>query len=134
MAISADISLWVLLRHLRQWLTNLRRAGQARKQESIKALRGVILASRRTTAYLRKLKKTESPDHAQEAGLAEVWTSLGFDLKDLGLSELAKRCDVSGRYWADPDQFEDDFIERADIGLERMERLARQLVAEIEED
>ena len=133
MAITADIGLWALLRHLRQWLTNLRRASQARKQESIRALRGVILASRRTAAYLRMLKKTETPDHAQEANLAEVWTRLGFDLKDLGLSELAKRCDVSGRYWADPEQFDNDFIDRADIGLKRMEQLARQLVAEIED-
>ena len=132
MAISTDLSLWLLLRHLKQWLTNLRRAGKARKHESIRALRGVILAARRTTAYLRKLDKTATPDHAQEAGLAEAWTRLGFELKDLGLGDLAKRCDVSGRYWADPEQFDDDFIERADIGLKRMEQLARQLVAEIE--
>ncbi len=133
MTISTDISLWMLLRHLKQWLTNLSRAGGARKSESIKALRGVILASRLTTAYLRKLKKTATPDHAQESRLAEVWTGLAFDLKDLGLNELAKRCDVSGRYWADPEQFDKDFIERADIGLKRMEQLARQLVAEIED-
>lgn len=132
MAVTTDISLWLLLRHLKQWLTNLRRAGRERKRESIKALRGVILAARTTTAYLRKLKSTASPDHSQEARLAETWTRLGFDLKDLGLAELSKRCDISGRYWSDPEQFDQDFLERADVGLKRMEQLARQLVAEIE--
>ena len=132
MAITTDISLWVLIRHLGQWLTNLSRAGKERKRQSIRALRGVILAARGTKAYLRKLKKTAEPDHAREAKLAEDWTRLGFELKDLGLGDLAKRCDVSGRYWADPEQFDTQFLDRADVGLARMEQLARQLVAEIE--
>ena len=132
MAITTDISLWVLIRHLGRWLTNLSRAGKARKSQSIKALRGVILAARGTKAYLRKLKQSAIPDHAREAKLAEDWTRLGFELKDLGLGDLAKRCDISGRYWSDPEQFDDSFLERADVGLKRMEQLARQLVAEIE--
>lgn len=131
-AITADISLWALIRHLKRWLVNLRRAGIERKRESIKALRGVILAARDTRAYLRKLKADARPDHAREARLSEIWTRLGFELKDLGLTGLAKRCDVSGRYWSDPSQFDAEFLERADIGLARMEQLARQTVAEIE--
>lgn len=131
MALTTDISLWALIRHLKQWLVNLRRAGLERKRESVDALRGVILAARDTRAYLRKLKADGRPDHAREARLSEVWTRLGFELRDLGLNGLAKRCDVSGRYWSDPAQFDAEFIERADIGLARMEQLARQTLAEI---
>jgi len=47
---------------------------------------------------------------------------------------LAKRCDIRGRYWADPNILDADLLQRADIGLERMEQLARQLLAEIEAD
>ena len=61
-----------------------------------------------------------------------MWTELGFRLTDLGLDKLAKRCDISGRYWADPQRFDDDFLARADVGLERMEQLARHLIAEVE--
>jgi len=61
-----------------------------------------------------------------------MWTELGFRLGDLELTSLAKRCDISGRYWADPDQFEEDFLRKADIGLARMEQLARQMIAQIE--
>lgn len=132
MALITDINLWALIRHLKQWLTNLQRAGIERKRESVKALRAVILAARKTRTYLRKLKTGAPADHAQEAQLSEMWTRLGFELKDLGLGKLAKRCDITGRYWADPGQFDREFLDRADIGLARMEQLARQTVAEIE--
>lgn len=132
MALITDISLWALIKHLKLWLTNLRRAGDERKRQSIRALRAVIIAARSTKAYLRKLTVTAKQDYAQEAKLAQTWTELGFVLKDLKLGALAKRCDISGRYWADPQQFERAFLDKADVGLARMEQLARQLVAEIE--
>jgi len=131
MALTTDISLWLLIRHLKQWLTNLRRAGLERKRESIRALRAVIVAARKARIYLRKRKASKKPDHAEEARLSETWTQLGFDLQDLGLGKLAKRCDISGRYWADPEQFDREFLDKADIDLARMEQLARQTLAEI---
>lgn len=127
-----DIGLWALIRHLRQWLTNLRRAGSERKRQSIEALRKVIVAARSTRAYLRSLKDTKQQDHGQEASLSAMWTELGFVLQDLGLDSLAKRCDVTGRYWADPEQLDREFLDKADVGLARMEQLARQLLVEIE--
>jgi hypothetical protein len=132
MAVISDISLWTLLRHLGSWLGNLSRARQQRKRESIEALRAVVVAARHTQAYLRQLDDTGQQNHAIEANLAGLWTELGFRLNDLGLTKLAKRCDIRGRYWADPNILDADFLLRADIGLERMEQLARQLLAEIE--
>ena len=132
MALITDISLWALIKHLKSWLTNLKRAGDERKRQSIEALRAVIIAARNTRTYLRKMTDTGKPDHAEEAKLAQKWTALGFVLKDLGLGALAKRCDITGRYWADPQQFDREFLDKADIGLERMEQLARQMVAGIE--
>ena len=134
MAVISDISLWPLFRHLGSWLDNLSRARQQRKRESIEALRAVVLAARHTQAYLRQLEETGQQNHATEANLAGLWTELGFRLIDLGLTKLAKRCDIRGRYWADPNILDAEFLQRADIGLERMEQLARQLLAEIEAD
>ena len=134
MAVTSDISLWTLFRHLGSWLGNLSRARQQRKRESIEALRAVVVAARHTQAYLRQLDDTGEQNHATEANLAGLWTELGFRLSDLGLTKLAKRCDIRGRYWADPDILDADFLQRADIGLERMEQLARQLLADIEAD
>jgi hypothetical protein len=132
MTVISDISLWALFRHLGSWLGNLSRARQQRKRESIEALRAVVVAARHTQAYLRQLEDTGQRNHATEANLAGLWTELGFRLNDLGLTKLAKRCDIRGRYWADPNILDADFLQRADIGLERMEQLARQLLAEID--
>ncbi|MGB5201892.1 MAG: hypothetical protein WBN68_12185 [Sedimenticolaceae bacterium] len=132
MELITDISLWELVKHLKQWLLNLRKAGEARKNESIDALRAVIVAARQTSAYVRRLNDIGQQDHAEEANLTAMWTELSFKLADLKLSKLAKRCDIKGRYWANPAQFDAEFLEKADIGLERMEQLARQMVAEIE--
>ncbi len=132
MVIVTDIGLWELIKHLGQWLSNLNRAGEKRKLESIEALRAVILAARDTTVYVRKINDTGMQDHHEEARLALMWTELGFRLSDLGLSKLAKRCDIKGRYWSNPDQFDTDFLNKADISLVKMEKLARQMVSEIE--
>jgi hypothetical protein len=131
-AVISDISLWELFKHLRQWLGNLSRAGSDRKRQSIEALRAIVVAARHTQVYVRQLEGSGRQDHATEAQLAEMWTDLGFRLTDLGLSKLAKRCDIKGRYWAYPDQFNNDFLQKADVGLERMEQLARQLIASID--
>lgn len=115
-----------LLGHVNRWLANLRRASDARRAESVAALRDVIVAARRTSAYLRMREGAASPE--VEQALSETWTRLSFRLKDLGLDALAKRCDVSGRHWADPEALDPDFLEKADVGLASMERCARLLL------
>jgi len=132
MAVITDIGLWELIKHLKQWLTNLSRARNERQRQSIEALRAVVVAARHTQAYVRRLNDTASQDHSQEAKLSDMWTELGFRLDDLGLSRLAKRCDIKGRYWANPDRFDKEFLHKADVGLERMEQLARQMLAQFE--
>jgi hypothetical protein len=132
MAVISDTGLWQLVKHLHQWLGNLSRARQQRKRESIEALRAVVVAARHTHVYLRQLQDTGAQHHATEAHLAGLWTELGFRLGDLGLTKLAKRCDIRGRYWANPDTLDADFLQRADIGLERMQQMALQLLVEIE--
>jgi hypothetical protein len=132
MPLITDSLLRELLRHLGTWLSNLQRAGDKRKRESIEALRAVVIAARHTQAYLRRLRDDIGQDHAEEARLAGMWTELSFRLCDLQLTRLAKRCDINGRYWADPEQFDADFLRQADIGLARMEQLARQMIAGIE--
>lgn len=132
MELITDINLWELVKHLKQWLINLRNAGEARKRESVGALRAVIVAARHTKAYVRQLCDTERQDHEKEGELAAMWTELSFSLYDLKLWKLAKRCEIKGRYWADPAQFDKEFLEKADIGLERMEQLAKQMLKELE--
>ncbi len=122
--ISAGL-LWDIFKHVRSWLANLHRASQDRQQQSIRALRDVITAARETAVYIRQMKDTGRRDHGIEARLTVLWTELGFSLQDLGISKLAKRCQINGKHWSNPEHYDEDFLARADVSLERMERLAR---------
>jgi hypothetical protein len=129
--ILTGISLWELVKHTGSWLVNLKRAKNARKQESIDALRKVVIAARRTSVYMRQLQETGKRSHETEAELAVLWTELGFALQDLGVTKLAKRCYIKGRQWADPSRFDKEFLEKADVGLEKMEQLANEVLLEV---
>ena len=125
--ISAGL-LWDIFKHVRSWLANLDRASDGRKQQSIRALRDVISASRETAVYIRHVNVNGARAHKTESHLSLLWTELGFALEDLKLNKLAKRCQIKGKQWSDPEHYDDDFIKKADISLERMERLAREIL------
>lgn len=128
--ISASL-LWDIFKHVRSWLANLNRASEDRKQQSIKALRNIISASRETAVYIRQMNDNGSRDHATEKQLSLLWTELSFSLDDLGISALAKRCNIKGKHWANPDHYDANFINKADVSLDRMERLAQEILLEL---
>jgi len=123
--------LWQIFIHVRAWLANLSRAGEQRKRQSVEALRGIITAARQTAVYLRRLDETGRRDHAAEESLSVRWTELGFRLEDLGITKLAKRCQITGKHWSDPNHYDREFLEKADVSLERMERLATEILHQI---
>ena len=119
--------IWEILKHTKSWLSNLGRASKLRKEQSVKALRGVIKASRETAVYIRQLQETGIQKHEIETRLALSWTDLGFELQDIGITKLAKRCQIKGKQWANPNQYDEDFLQKADISLERMEKMANEI-------
>ncbi|MBL0085171.1 MAG: hypothetical protein IPP44_00410 [Ideonella sp.] len=116
--------------HVATWVRNLSRAKAARKQESLLALSKVIAALRMTQAYSRGLSQGHQ-NHSTEADIAVKWTEVGFELERLGLASLAKKCDIKGRYWADPNQFDEEFLLQAKTDLASVEKLARELQTKI---
>lgn len=131
MATIADNFLYQSIRHCSNWLVNLARARVQRKEESTNALRKVVTASRETAVYLRQMQETQKRVYKVERDLTVLWTDLGYALEDLGLSKLAKRCQVTGKHWSDPDYYEEAFLEKADVGLEKMERMAKDLLSSL---
>lgn len=131
MDILGSVSIWEILKHVRSWLANLDRAGKERKQQSIRALREVVIASRETAVYMRKMQDTGARNHETEAHLSVLWTNLGFELQDIGIDKLAKRCQIKGKEWASPNHYDDDFLKKADVSLDRMERLANEILLQI---
>ena len=128
--ISAEL-LWDIFKHIRSWLANLNRASDERKRESVAALRGIITASRETAVYIRQMKDTGTHNYNTENHLSLLWTELGFALDDLKLDKLARRCNIKGKNWANPEHYDENFIKKADISLERMEQLARVMLINI---
>ncbi len=127
------ISLWELVKHSSLWLANLKRAQHSRKQQSVDALRKVIVVARRTAVYVRQLKDTQITCHKTEAELSVLWTELSFALEDLGVTKLAKRCKITGAHWADPTKMDEQYLAKADVGLEKMEKLALILLSEMDD-
>lgn len=107
-------------------LTSLDKESKGKKQSYRNALRKIIVTARETNVYIRSMKENDKNNHDTESRLSVLWTELGFELEDLGLGKLAKRCQIKGIYWADPNHYDSEFLKKADISLSRMEQLARQ--------
>lgn len=119
-----------LATHVAAWLRNLARAKSNRQRESLQALDNVILTLRMTQAYARGLQAGHQ-NHTTEGEIAVQWTRLGQELDRLGLKALAKKCEVAGRYWADPDQLDAAFLRQANTDLASVEKQARALQVQI---
>lgn len=116
--------------HVTKWLVNLKRANRERQEQSLRAVNMVTSLARRTRAYSRGIAAGQQ-NYSTEADLAASWSDVSFELELLGLSVLAKKCDLKSRYWADPQQFFSGSLAEADISFETVERLARELVVQI---
>ncbi|WP_347369079.1 MULTISPECIES: hypothetical protein [Vibrio] len=127
----STISMWELTKHAGSWLVNLKRAKDSRKKQSVAAIRKVITSSRKTAIYMRQLNLNGKRDIEKEGELAMLWTELGFELEDLGVKKLAERCSIKGKHWENPQESDKKYMQKADVSLERMEKIAKELLAEI---
>lgn len=57
-----------------------------------------------------------------------LWTELGFALEDIGITKLANRCQVKGEHWSNQKHYDENFLNKADVSLESMERQAREIL------
>ncbi|MEM7467472.1 MAG: hypothetical protein AAF387_11370 [Pseudomonadota bacterium] len=98
------------------------------------ALQDVIRAVRKTAVYLRRIKRRGGRSEDKEEELSLLWTNLGFKLEALKLTALSKKCQISGKHWSDPAHYSQEFLEKADVSLESIEKLALNLLHEIKRD
>ncbi|WP_212748362.1 hypothetical protein [Pseudoalteromonas phenolica] len=95
------------------------------------ALQKVVEASRKTGIYLREREETGQSNRQTEGELAMLWTELGFSLERLKLEKLAKRCRIKGKHWENPNKSDKDHLSKADVGLDKMEKLALGILREL---
>lgn len=91
----------------------------------------MVKAVRKTTIYVRHLRDGRKRLRRIESELALLWTELTFSAEGVGLDTLAKRCNITGRYRADPAQFDYKFLRQASVRLEDIERLAKLSLEEL---
>lgn len=121
-----------LTTHIIKWVTNLKRAGDLRKNESRPSLERVILAVRKTSIYCRSLEDGQPKNYQTESEISVEWSSLGMELEKLKLTALSKKCRVKGWYWEDQGRFDSEFLNEAQVSFEQVERLATQLLRELD--
>ena len=50
---------------------------------------------------------------------------------DSYIPKLAKRCQIKGKHWSNPGYYDQSFLDKADVSLDKMERTACEVLAEI---
>ncbi|PKI07696.1 hypothetical protein CXF78_04175 [Shewanella sp. 11B5] len=125
------ISLWELIKHAGSWVSNLKRANDDRKKASMDALQKVVEASRKTGIYLREVEETGQINREKEGELSMLWTELGFLLERLKLEKLAEKCHIKGKHWENPVKSDKDMLSKADVGLEKVEKMALEILRDL---
>lgn len=113
---------------LTRWLTSLQSAKAERKQESVAALRQMVIAVGDTGKFLAELRESRKGDARIEARLAREWTKLSHLMGNIGNAGLAKRCRVKGGLWADSSTLPVDYIEKTKQELLAVEKLLEQVL------
>jgi hypothetical protein len=84
----------------------------------------VSLALSETTMYLGEFRKGKT-DREQEKALSKLWREASVALSEVD-EGLAKSCFLKMEYWADPERWSTEDIERTKIRLEQVSERIRQ--------
>ena len=122
---------WEVAKHLKTWVTNLRRAKEDRKKESVEALRQVIIASRGMRIYINEWNEGVR-DYSREKQLSEEWTTLGFLVRDLGLKDLSAKCDALAVKLTMIDKVSKETIDKTREALISIEERATEILKPFE--
>jgi hypothetical protein len=80
-----------------------------------------------TDIYLARLRKGRPESQREEADLSRVWTEAAAALRGVD-DDFAHRCQLKGRFWADPDSWTVEELEKAQIGIKEVMHDADRLL------
>lgn len=92
------------------------------------ALNTFLRALNETEIYYGTLRES-GKDRDREEGLSRLWHDASEELLIID-SELASRCRLKSRYWADPVGWTDESLEDAHIAIHEMREAATRLLDE----
>lgn len=113
---------WVL-NQLGPWLEARRR----RQDHDDAAIRAILLAVNETKAYIADTEGGLSASRDRERLLVQLWTEAAVAVRRSD-PRLAERLQMKAGYWADPRNWDDHEIRRAQIGIDAVAEEARLLL------
>ena len=105
----------------------VREAKVRREEQADQALAAVYIAANETQKYISALHRGAERDIDREYDLSRLWHLASIPLRYFD-SDLARRCELKGRYWLAPDDWTVSDINGARIGLDRVFKEAQCLL------
>ncbi len=103
-------------------------AHRAKQRELVdEALTAIRKAVTRTDAYIKARHANKPADPEREAELSELWHLAAIPLQHFD-EDLARRCNLKGTYWSNPDEWPSDLVNEARIGLSLIDKQAEHLL------
>ena len=81
-----------------------------------RAVEAILRAVNETKLYVSSLARGEERRREHEGDLSRYWTSAAVALHGID-DDLARRCQLKGEYWTDPDSWDKQQLEQARILL-----------------
>jgi hypothetical protein len=91
------------------------------------ALAAECSAASETKTYLSGLQRGNQRDLEKEGVLSRLWSLAAIPLRHFN-NELARRCELKGAYWRNPQDWTVADINAARIGLTQVEKEAKYLL------
>lgn len=119
-----------LVRDLRSLMNRNPDAPEQDRRAIVDALSSAVDIARATLAYFADQRTSLQGNREKERQLSEGWQKAGLKLAALPppAFELAERYFIKANYWADPDSWTAERIEKARIGLDELSEESRAIL------
>jgi len=115
-----------LLKGVIEWLQRRHELEQTRMEQSVRALQAAAI---QTKSIRGGIAQRHRRDAAHEGKLAALWSHAAATSFRLN-RDPAERLELKAEYWNDPDAWSPEQIVAAQISLQRITDLTRQLLRE----
>jgi hypothetical protein len=105
----------------------IRNSGGQQRDLADRALVAIYTASNETRSYLASLQKGKTRNFEKEGDLSRLWAIASIPLRHFD-EDLARRCELKGEYWRNPDEWTVTDISNARIGLDKVFRESKTLL------
>jgi hypothetical protein len=102
-------------------------ASKERSQMKDEALRAISHALDETYLYYRDIGHGRLQNRDREAMLVKYWSAAGISLRHFD-QDLARRCDDKAEYWVNPENYNDEDINKLGIGLESVRQAYKKML------